>query len=93
MDKLKMHTENITGKNVDRIAALFPNCVTEADGTNATLIACFDKGVTTEAVTAIAKRKPLYAVFRDAGFDSDSTMVSLDQIFAAYSPTTERRVI
>jgi adenine-specific DNA-methyltransferase len=30
MDKLKLHTPDLTAANVERIAALFPNCVTEA---------------------------------------------------------------
>ena len=30
MTKLKLHTPDLTATNVDRIAALFPNCVTEA---------------------------------------------------------------
>jgi adenine-specific DNA-methyltransferase len=30
MNKLKLHTPDITAANVERIAALFPNCVTEA---------------------------------------------------------------
>lgn len=29
MEKLKMHTPNITAENVEKLAALFPNCVTE----------------------------------------------------------------
>jgi len=29
MDKLKLHTPDLTAANIDRIAALFPNCVTE----------------------------------------------------------------
>lgn len=57
------------------------------------LVCCFDEGVTKETVTEIAKRKPLYAIFRDSGFERDDTLVSFDQIFATYSPTTERRVI
>ena len=57
------------------------------------LICCFDKDVTKDAVTLIAKRKPLYAVFRDSGFERDDIMVSFDQIFQTYSPTTTRRVI
>jgi adenine-specific DNA-methyltransferase len=32
MDKLKMHSPNLTQDNVARIQALFPNCVTEAKG-------------------------------------------------------------
>jgi len=57
------------------------------------LICCFDKDVTKEAVTEIAKRKPLYAVFRDNGFERDDVMISFDQIFETYSPATTRRVI
>lgn len=30
MNKLKLHTPDLTAANIDRIAALFPNCVTEA---------------------------------------------------------------
>jgi adenine-specific DNA-methyltransferase len=30
MNKLKLHTPDLTAANVERIAALFPNCVTEA---------------------------------------------------------------
>lgn len=30
MDKLKMHTPNLTAENIEKVAALFPNCVTEA---------------------------------------------------------------
>jgi adenine-specific DNA-methyltransferase len=57
------------------------------------LICCFDKDVNKEAVTEIAKRKPLYAVFRDNGFERDDVMISIDQIFETYSPATERRVL
>jgi len=32
MDKLKFHTPDITAENVGKIAALFPNCVTEDQG-------------------------------------------------------------
>lgn len=30
MDKLHMESPNMTAQNIDCIAALFPNCVTEA---------------------------------------------------------------
>lgn len=30
MEKLKLHTPNLTEENIERLAALFPNCVTEA---------------------------------------------------------------
>ena len=57
------------------------------------LVACFDKGVTTETVTIIAKMQPYYAVFRDSGMASDSVATNFDQIFRTYSPQTERKVL
>lgn len=56
------------------------------------LIACFKK-VDTELITAIAKLKPYYAVFRDSSFTSDSAMVNFEQVFNTYSPNTIRRVL
>jgi len=56
------------------------------------LIACFKK-VDTELITAIAKMKPYYAVFRDSSFTSDSAMVNFEQVFNTYSPNTIRRVL
>jgi adenine-specific DNA-methyltransferase len=44
-------------------------------------------------VTAIAKDKPYYAVFRDNSFASDSTRVNFEQIFRTYSPSTQKRVL
>ena len=57
------------------------------------LLACFDTGVTTETVTAIARRKPYYAVFRDSSMADDSTATNFDQIFETYSPSTVRKVL
>jgi adenine-specific DNA-methyltransferase len=57
------------------------------------LIACFDKDVTDKTVEAIAKKKPFYAVFRDAGIASDSVMTNFEQIFETYSPKTQRKVL
>lgn len=57
------------------------------------LIACFDKDVTEDVVTAIAKQKPFYAVFRDSSFGSDSVAANFEQIFATYSPQTVRKVL
>ena len=33
-DQLKMHSPNLVDSNIEKIAALFPNCVTEAQGEN-----------------------------------------------------------
>ena len=72
--------EEIAGKRVFNVADGF-------------LLACFDRDVTDEAVTAIAKRKPYYAVFRDASMADDSALTNFDQLFAAYSPATVRKVL
>ena len=57
------------------------------------LYACFDSNVSDEVVTAIAKEQPYYAVFRDSGMASDSVLTNFDQIFAAISPSTVRKVL
>ena len=76
----KIEETEIAGKKVFDVADGF-------------LIACFDKDVTDETVTAIAKKKPYYAVFRDSSMASDSVATNFDQIFETYSPETERRVL
>lgn len=63
------------------------------DVANGFLLACFDPGVTTETVTAIAKQRPYYAVFRDSSMVSDSVATNFEQIFETYSPRTVRRVL
>ena len=57
------------------------------------LIACFDKSFTPEVVHSIAARKPIRAVFRDDGFDSDSQRINVEQIFREVSPSTEVKAI
>jgi hypothetical protein len=57
------------------------------------LIACFDKDVTEDVVTAIAKQQPFYAVFRDSSMANDSVAANFEQIFATYSPQTVRKVL
>lgn len=76
----KVEQTDIAGKKVFSVA----------DGY---LIACFDKDVTEDVVTAIAKQKPFYAVFRDSSFGSDSVAANFEQIFATYSPQTVRKVL
>lgn len=57
------------------------------------LIACFDSDVTEETITAIAKQKPYYFVMRDSSMANDSVATNFEQIFAAYSPDTVRKVL
>ena len=42
MDKLKMHTPDMTQDNIARIRELFPNCVTEAKDKNGNLSLAVD---------------------------------------------------
>ena len=76
----KIEERVIDGKKVFNVAEGF-------------LIACFDKNVTDETITAIAKQKPYYFVMRDNGFENDSVATNFEQIFAAYSPDTVRKVL
>lgn len=57
------------------------------------LAACFEEGVSEEFVKLLAKREPLRAVFRDAGFASDSVKINVEQIFKLMSPATDVKTI
>ena len=57
------------------------------------LIACFDKNIDEEVITAIAKQKPYYFVMRDSSMANDSVATNFDQIFSTYSPETVRKVL
>lgn len=76
----KVEEEEIAGKKVFSVA----------DGY---LMACFDRDVTDDVVTAIARKQPFYAVFRDSSFSSDSLAANFEQIFDTYSPQTVRKVL
>ena len=57
------------------------------------LAACFDTGINEDFVKQLATRKPLRVVFRDAGFESDSVKINVEQIFKLMSPSTEVKTI
>lgn len=59
------------------------------------LAACFDahSGIDEAFVKELARRKPLRAVFRDAGFKDDATKINVEQIFKLLSPATEVKCI
>ena len=63
---------------------------TVADGF---LMACFDSDVTEDTIKAVAQQKPYYFVMRDSSMANDSVATNFDQIFAAYSPDTVRKVL
>lgn len=162
MNKLKMHSPDLTQANIDKVAELFPNCLTETRGADGevtsnmkevfytpdavsqdllsdqvnniredrtsedllfqvlldwgvdlalpitqetiagktvyfvdgnALAACFEEGVSEDFVKLLAKREPLRAVFRDAGFATDSVKINVEQIFKLMSPSTEVKTI
>ena len=76
----KIEETEIAGKKVFNVAEGF-------------LIACFDKNVSEETITAIAKQTPYYFVMRDSSMASDSVATNFEQIFATYSPETIRKVL
>lgn len=57
------------------------------------IIACFDNDLNNDVITAIAKQQPLYAVFKDKSFATDSVGINNEQLFKTYSPTTDVKVI
>ena len=57
------------------------------------IIACFDDNIDNDVITEIAKRQPLYAVFKDKSFATDSGGINNDQLFKTYSPATVIKVI
>ena len=58
-----------------------------------TLIACFDTGITNDAITAMAKYEPSYCVVRDASFADAAAAANFEQIFKTLSPSTLCKVI
>ena len=57
------------------------------------LIACFDEDIDNDVITEIAKQMPLYAVFKDKSFATDSVGINNEQLFKTYSPATVIKVI
>ena len=57
------------------------------------LMACFADEVTESVVQEIARRRPLRAVFLDAGFASDAARINAEQIFREVSPETQVKAI
>ena len=57
------------------------------------LIACFDTGITNDAITAMAKHEPSYCVVRDASFADAAAAANFEQIFKTISPATLCKVI
>ena len=57
------------------------------------IVACFDDDLDNDILTEIAKLQPLYAVFKDSSFSTDSVGINNEQIFKTYSPQTKIKVL
>ena len=76
----KIQTEVVAGKTIYNVADCY-------------IVACFDKDVTDEVVTTIAKMHPQYAVLRDTSMANDSTATNFEQLFKTYSPDTVTKIL
>lgn len=76
----KIETEVVAGKTIYNVADCY-------------IVACFDKDVTDEVVTTIAKMHPLYAVLRDTSMANDSTATNFEQLFKTCSPDTVTKIL
>ena len=77
---LPIRRENIQGKEVF--------IVNDND-----LVACFDENISEAVINELTTLKPLRAVFRDNGYDTDSIKINVAQIFKQHSPMTEVKSI
>ena len=76
----RIETTSIVGKQIFNVADNY-------------LVACFERDIDDDVVTAIAKMQPQYAVLRDTSMSNDSTATNFEQIFKTYAPNTVTKVL
>ena len=76
----KIDTTSIEGKQIFNVADNY-------------LVACFERDIDDEVVTAIANMQPQNAVLRDTSMATDSTATNFEQIFKTYAPDTVTKVL
>jgi adenine-specific DNA-methyltransferase len=57
------------------------------------LVACFDENIPESVIKAIAKKRPLRAVFRDSSFAGSSSKINVNEVFKLLAPDTRVKVI
>ena len=57
------------------------------------IVVCFDNGIDDDLTKELAKIKPIYAIFKDSSFTTDSANINCEQIFKSISPSTTIKVI
>ncbi|MCM1129795.1 MAG: site-specific DNA-methyltransferase [Alistipes senegalensis] len=60
---------------------------------NGDLIACFEENIPENVIKAIAKQKPLRAVFRDSSFADSPAKINVSEVFTLLAPDTKIKVI
>ena len=87
-DRLDLKTPDGVSQNIERIAALFPHCVTETanDSGSATIGGATLSGTPNTAL-------PLRIVFHDYAFANDTAKENVRQLLKQLSGETEMRVI
>lgn len=77
---LKIDQVDVSGKKVFKVA-------------ENSLFACFDQGIDEEFAKQIAKDAPLRIVFKDSGFNDDTSKTNVKQLLKQLSPETEMKII
>lgn len=92
MEKLKMHTPDLTGENVEKIAALFPNCVTEATDENGKLTRAIDFDQLRQELSGTIVEGPRERYHLDWPGKREATMVWMPHALAAlgFNPRAPR---
>lgn len=64
MNKLKMHTPNKADENFRKLAAMFPNAVTETINENGEVVQAIDKDVLIQEISCFISEAPSFFVHR-----------------------------
>ena len=59
MDKLKMHTPNLADENFQKLAAMFPNAVTETINENGEVVRAIDADVLRQEISCSVQSRLL----------------------------------
>lgn len=84
--ELNRHLET---RDIAGAAVYLYDYFSEASG----MVACFSNNVPEDTIKAIAKLKPITAVFRDSSFTNSQSKVNLSEHFRILSPDTKVKVI
>ena len=57
------------------------------------LLACFEPGVPTSVIVAMAKQEPAEVVMGDASFMDDAAVSNFEELFRTYSPGTQTHIL